>query len=100
MDVDVENLPFTQESFEKLKHEVQRLRMKEQDFLLIEKMKDAWGFIQMYFMQIKTSRTYVEAFNTLNEKYFDLTGEYRYSDYNSFQTQMRRTINKRKNENG
>lgn len=45
------------------------------------------GFFQYYFEELPKHRTNVECFNAVNDKYFDLFGEWRYTDYNSFRKQ-------------
>lgn len=46
--------------------------------------RSPFGFFQYYFYELPHHRTKIEAFNHVNELYFDLFGEYRYEDYNSF----------------
>lgn len=46
------------------------------------------GFFQYYFEQLPKHRTQVECFNFVNEKHFDLFGEWRYETYNSFRHQL------------
>ncbi|WP_196895832.1 hypothetical protein [Aureivirga marina] len=62
---------------------------------LLKKLATAKGFYDEFFRIIKFHRNYIEAFNYLNDKYFDLVGEYKYSSYNSFRT-VRDRISKRK----
>lgn len=47
------------------------------------------GFYQYYFKQINKYKSREEAFEAINEMYFTLFQEYRYTNYNSF----RRAIN-------
>jgi hypothetical protein len=44
------------------------------------------GFFQAFYNLLKNnaSRTHPEAFNLVNDQYFEIWGEYRYSDYESF----------------
>ncbi|WP_435624484.1 hypothetical protein [Flagellimonas sp.] len=51
---------------------------------LMRRLATRLGFFQYYFENLKEHRTQVECFIYVNEKYFDLFGEYRYSDYDSF----------------
>lgn len=46
------------------------------------------GFFQYYFDQLKEHRTQYECFNAVNEKHYELFGEYRYDNYNSFRNQF------------
>lgn len=54
------------------------------------------GFFQYYFDMLPGFRTKYECFNHVNEQYFDLFGEYRYTDYNSFRKQYNSKIHKLK----
>jgi hypothetical protein len=42
------------------------------------------GFYQEYFKELKTAKTNKEAFENVNDRYFELFGSYRYSDFNTF----------------
>jgi hypothetical protein len=42
------------------------------------------GFFKEYFKKLKTAKNNIEAFNEINERYHELFGKYRYSDYNTF----------------
>lgn len=42
------------------------------------------GFFDYYFSECKNHKTNHAAFDAVNELYYDLFGEYRYSDYNVF----------------
>lgn len=42
------------------------------------------GFYAAYFVALKTAKSNKEAFDNVNEVYYDLFGNYRYSDWNSF----------------
>lgn len=42
------------------------------------------GFYKYYFSQLKHHETNTDCFNAVNELYFDLFGEYRYSNYKVF----------------
>ena len=46
------------------------------------------GFFQYYFDELPRHKTYIECFNEINEKHFDLFGEYRYESYDSFRKQI------------
>jgi hypothetical protein len=48
------------------------------------------GFFKLYFNALPAHRTQVECFNHLNDRYFDLVGEYRYSGYETFKVLMGR----------
>lgn len=64
---------------------------------LMKKLGNSTGFFQCYFKELgeiigdrQKHRTNVEAFNYVNDLYFDLFGEYKYSGYNSFRHQLNR----------
>lgn len=47
------------------------------------------GFYKAYFSLLKDCKTDVEAFNLLNDEYFELFGMYRYSDWDAFRNSMK-----------
>ena len=49
------------------------------------------GFFQRYFNLLPKARTNVEAFNLVNEEYFTLFSEHKYSSYNSFGINLKNT---------
>lgn len=55
-----------------------------EDFLFLKKAATTQGFFELYFNALPHHRTQVECFNALNDRFFDLTGEYKFSDYHSF----------------
>ena len=59
---------------------------------LIKKLATNVGFYNYFFEMLKTSKTNLEAFNRVNDQYFEFFGEYKYSCYRSFSN-----VNKRKN---
>jgi hypothetical protein len=68
-----------------------------QDHNFLLKALKVEGFIALYFSQLPKSRNCLEAFNEINEKYFDITGDYRYSGFHSFRNQLSHYI-KNKNQ--
>ncbi len=52
------------------------------------------GFFHLYFKELKSKNheTKKQAFEHLNQQYFDATGEPRYSTYNSFRHQLRKFL--------
>lgn len=58
------------------------------DFELLRQLVTTTGFFQAYFRLLKVARTNEEAFNHVNDQYFEYTGEYRYSDLKSFKSVM------------
>lgn len=61
--------------------QLQKLEVKIE---LIKQMATVSGFIELYFKELKTAKTQAEAFNNLNNKYYEFTGEYKYSSFDSF----------------
>lgn len=58
-------------------------KLKEQTELM-RQLSTVTGFIFYYFTKCKEHKTNNEAFNHVNDLYFDLFGEFRYSDFHSF----------------
>lgn len=54
------------------------------------------GFLKAFEDELPRSKTHKEAFNRIEDAYEDLTGEERFSSYNSFQTARKRRLKKRK----
>jgi len=46
------------------------------------------GFFDYYFTECKNHSTNTAAFNDVNDLYFELFGEYRYTDYNTFKNAL------------
>lgn len=58
----------------------------------VERMREIGtinGFYQAYYKLLPKTKTYVEAFNQLNDEYFELFGVYRYSSYNTFRKRLK-----------
>lgn len=72
-----------------LKEELAKIQAEN---LLMRTLGTNQGFFQHYFEQLRNHRTQIECFNSVNEQYFDFFGEYRYSCYNSFRRQLRRSL--------
>ena len=51
---------------------------------LMKQLSTTTGFFKMYFLECKDARTNQEAFNKVNELYYNLFNKYRYADYASF----------------
>ena len=64
---------------------------------LLKKLATTQGFFQYYFEQLPKHRTMPECFNAVNDKYFDLFGEYRFESYYSFRESLAYHRKKRKN---
>lgn len=77
-----------------LRRELQQL---QEEMGLMRKLVTVNGFIEYFFKELgrkangkMAHRTQVECFNHCNERYYDLFGEYRYSDYSSFKITLHR----------
>ena len=64
--------------------QLKEIKQLQQENNLMRQLGTATGFYEYYFKQLKYHRTNIECFNTVNDLYFDLYGEYRYSSYYSF----------------
>ncbi|RZJ33733.1 MAG: hypothetical protein EOO51_12640 [Flavobacterium sp.] len=73
-----------------------RLEKLEKQNQLMRQLSTRDGFYAKYFEEIPKAKTNEEAFNTLNDLYFELFGEYRYSDFDSFKTVTNRNYKKNK----
>jgi hypothetical protein len=54
------------------------------------------SLMALYFEELPNHRTNHECFNSINNRYFDLIGEYLYSDYDSFIRTVRYHRSKKK----
>ena len=50
------------------------------------------GFVQEYYKSCKTAKTNNDAFEAINNEYFDLFGEFRYRNFESFRKIKNRFI--------
>ena len=57
----------------------------EKENATMQKLSTRKGFYNYYFNLLKTSKTQLEAFNKVNDLFFNLFGKYRYSDFLQFQ---------------
>lgn len=54
------------------------------------------GFYKAYFKELRGHKNGRECFEVINERYFELFESYRFSDYESFKTQLSKFNNKKK----
>lgn len=66
---------------EQLQQQNDRMRVQNERMRQLGRRE---GFIKIWFTMLEDAKTYEEAFNILNEEYFEYFGEYKYTDYNSF----------------
>lgn len=59
------------------------------DFNFLKAAATTEGFFKLYFEALPKHRTQVECFNAINERYYDLVGEYKFSEYRSFMNSVR-----------
>lgn len=64
----------------------QQLKIEElqKENKLMRQLATPTGFYEYYFKQLKHHQTNMECFNHVNDLYFEIFGEYRYSSYYSF----------------
>lgn len=72
------------------------LERLQQENKVMKQLARRQGFFDYYFAECKNHKTNHAAFDTVNELYFDLFGEYRYSDYNTFKVATNYYNNKKK----
>lgn len=70
-------------------------KLEAQNALMLQ-FSTTSGFYEMYFKELKTAKSNIEAFNNVNEKYYELFNKYRYSDWNSFKKMTNYYNNKSK----
>lgn len=63
---------------------LKKIAQLEAEIQLMKRLTTSVGFYEYYFSQLKYHTTNVECFNKVNETYFNIFGEERYSDYRSF----------------
>lgn len=68
-------------SQEAINQQLQELQAQNK---LMRQLATPSGFFEYFFKQLPQHNTQVECFNAINETYFDLFGEYRYSSYYTF----------------
>lgn len=64
-----------------LQIEIERLKKQTE---LMRQLSTFDGFSFYYFKECKNQKTNKDAFNHVNDLYFELFGEYRYSDFHTF----------------
>lgn len=69
-------------------HELKAMRIQMQQLEakieLMKQLRTSEGFIRYFFKEIDNYKNRAECFNAVNELFYQLFGEYRYSDYDSF----------------
>lgn len=66
----------------------------EDRFNYMTKLGKSNGFFQLYFDCLSQFPTQIETFNYVNDLYFELWGEYKYSYYDSFRNSLRLYLSK------
>lgn len=61
--------------------EIEKLKVQNEK---MKKLATRDGFFKEYFLKCKSCKTNKEAFDIINEEYYNLFGQYRYSDHDSF----------------
>jgi hypothetical protein len=58
--------------------------------------RSAYGFFQYYFNELPHHPTQTDAFNHVNDLYYELFGEYRYESYDTFRKVYTRNLKNNK----
>ena len=74
----------TENELKEMQRQIREYRAMNGDYDMMRKLYKTEGFLHEYFERLKSSRTQLEAFNQVNDLYFELFGEFRYSSYHSF----------------
>lgn len=61
--------------------EIEKLRIQNEK---MKKLATREGFFKEYFLECKNQKNNKEAFDKINEEYYNLFGQYRYADYHTF----------------
>ena len=94
--LDFDELPFSKGNWERLIAEYKRLKMNNEEQQIAIRLNKISEFVMMHYQLLPTTRTSIEAFNKLNDLYFDYYGTYRFSCYQSF-CQNRKIYLRKKN---
>lgn len=73
--------------------EIAKLKLQNEK---MKKLATRSGFFSEYFQECKNHNTNKEAFDFVNEEYFNLFGQYRYSDHDSFKKAVSYQFKKQK----
>lgn len=71
-----------------------RISKLEEENVRMRKMATTKGFYDAYFKALQFERTNTDAFNKINDEYFDLFGIYRYSSYDVFRNSTKNLLRK------
>lgn len=82
--LDFDELALNSANWDRLKKELDRLRLNNEEQLLAIRLNNIGDFVLLHYAALPTSRSCIEAFNRLNDLYFNYYGEYRYSSYQKF----------------
>ena len=73
--------------------EIEKLRIQTEK---MKKLATREGFFKEYFLECKNQKTNKEAFDKINEEYYNLFGQYRYADHDSFKKAVSYQFKKQK----
>jgi|688.fasta_scaffold1461175_1 hypothetical protein len=73
--------------------QVQKLQKK---ITTMRELSNCEGFYKAYFKDLTKHKNGRECFQAINERYYELFECYRFSDYESFKTQLSKFNNKKK----
>lgn len=84
------------ETIAELWQRIERLQERQQRIKLLGSKN---GFLEAFYRKLSTANTRNDAFNAVNEEYFEIFGEYRFTNYNSFRASYRHMLRNRR-DNG
>ena len=84
------------ETIAELWQRIEKLQDRQQRIKLLGSKN---GFLEAFFRKLPNAETRNEAFNDLNEEYYEIFGEYRFTSYDSFRASYRNTLSNRR-DNG
>ncbi len=90
--LNIESLSFSDRNFELLKKEYKRLKMNNSEQMIAIKLNSVANFVSLFYAEITVCPTKTEAFNKLNDLYFDYYGEYRFLHYQNFLKAMNKYL--------
>ena len=75
-----------------MKTDSQIIKEQQEQMKIMRKLATSQGFYEYYFSQLPKHKTNTDCFDDVNDLYFTLFGEYKYSSYASFfQASKKRT---------
>lgn len=73
--------------------EIEKLKVQNEK---MKKLATREGFFKEYFLECKNHKTNAAAFESINDQYHELFGQYRYADHDSFKKAVSYQFKKQK----